>query len=97
MEALRGAEEFLTKFGSAGYDYCQAQYRWTEQGDDHCDMKYTDNNSAVSYAWQANYGSFFGYSLEMKIPVASINLHIICTMLMYCVHKLVKPFHKLTT
>ena len=28
---------------------------------------------------------------------ASINLRIICTMLMYCVHKLVKPFHKLTT
>ena len=44
MEALRGAEELLTKFGSAGYEYCQAQYRWTEQGDDHCDMKYTANS-----------------------------------------------------
>ena len=48
----------------------------------------------------ANYGSFFGYSLEMKMlpsRSASINLRIICTMLMYCVHKLVKPFRKLTT
>ena len=37
--------------------------------------------------------------LRYQLPSrsASINLRIICTMLMYCVHKLVKPFYKLTT
>ena len=79
VEALRGAEELLTKF-----EYCQAQHRWTEQGDDHCDMKYTDTllltQCKLRMAFKqiladltqemANYGSFFGYSLEMKIPVA---------------------------
>ena len=49
----------------------------------------------------ANYGSFSVTTWRRRYQLpsrsASINLRIICTMLMYCVHKLVKPFHKLTT